>query len=368
MIHAYSRNTDVEPRIPSNVTASYRDLVRTLLLGCVTATVAAAPACGSSKPPDPTGPGTIDDKTKCQTLSPIYSTKGVHNPCGCGADECVEKRAPTDPPDPVYPSHWTAAWTMFRVFNGYETNLPPYADPPQGLQEGRDYEVSYGATYYDNDYIPADRDGSGAMMEHYDKRCLPIFPLSNHFTCSFISLGNKAYFLTYPGDRPAGMPPCCLFSPYNHPPRPDFIKHLPYSAEDSAHLGNSLQAYRYIAPGPGGAGIWFAYGFYKDRWLDPDKKYLLPQSFYFSGSPTSPPDAPFVSQNYSSFRIEAPDPGKTWDLVKTMCPARPPACQLFDPPSAAAPAAPAAVPAVPAAPARNTNWSDLDFNRRPTGK
>lgn len=49
------------------------------------------------------------------------------------------------------------------------------------------------------------------MMEFYDKRCLPIFPMSNYFTCAFISLGDKAYFLTY-ADRPEKMPPCCRFS------------------------------------------------------------------------------------------------------------------------------------------------------------
>lgn len=294
--------------------------------------------------------GSADDK--CLTLKPIYRTKGVHSPCYCGPDECVETRAPTDPPDPTYPEHWVSSWTMFRVFNNYQDNLPPYANPPQGLREGEDYAVSYGATYYDDAYVPADGDGRGAMMEHYEKWCLPIFPIDNEFTCSFVSLGNKAYFLTYEADRPKDMPACCLFSPYNHPPRRDFIKHLPYSAEDSAHLDDSLQAYRYIAKGSGGAGIWFAYAFYKDRWLDADKKYLAPQSFYFSGSPTDPPNAPFVSQNYTDFRIEKPDPKTTWDQVAAMCPAEPPACHLFHPPKSdgAAPADKA-----------SKNWSNLEF-------
>jgi hypothetical protein len=43
------------------------------------------------------------------------------------------------------------------------------------------------------------------MLEFYDKRCLPILPMSNHYTCSFVSLGNKAYFPQY-DDRPEGTP------------------------------------------------------------------------------------------------------------------------------------------------------------------
>ncbi|MGO4612171.1 hypothetical protein AB4142_38125, partial [Variovorax sp. 2RAF20] len=77
-----------------------------------------------------------------------------------------------------------------------------------------------------------------------EKYCLPIFPIkNNNYTCSFVSLGNKAYFLTYPQDRPKDMPACCMFSPMNHPPRQDFIKHLPYSAARSQNLNGSVQAY-----------------------------------------------------------------------------------------------------------------------------
>ena len=330
---------------------THRTAVLGFTLVAAVAAVAAVAVTPSNAQTKASGDGSMDSSEKCDDLSPIYQTKGVHSPCYCGADECVEKRTPEDPTDPKYPDNWVSEWTMFRVFNNYQQNLPPYANPPQGLHEGTDYEVSYGATYYDNNYTPPDGDGYGAMMEFYDKRCLPIFPIDNHFTCSFISLGNNAYFLTYEQDRPADMPACCLFSPYNHPPRPDFIKHLPYSAEDSGHLGNQLQAYRYIAGGPG-AGIWFAYAFYKDQWLDKDKQYLQPQSFYFSGSPTDPPEAPFVSQNYSNFHIKKPDPGKTWHQVRQMCPANPPPCQLFDPPAPATQKARAV---------RNTNWGNLNL-------
>lgn len=237
---------------------------------------------------------------------------------------------------------------MYRVYADYEDNLPPWGSPPAGLTEGKDYEVSRGTTWYDNTYVPADKNGTGAMMERYEKRCLPIFPIDPDYSCAFVSLGNTAYFLTFEEDRPADMPPCCLFSPYNHPPRTDFIKHLPYSAEDSSHLNNSLQAYRYVTSD----NVWFAYAFYKDQWLDEEKKYLKPQSFYFSGYPEPPANAPFVSQNYTDFRREKPDPAVTWDLVAQMCPATPPACQLFEPPATSA--APAPV---------KPNWSNQNYRK-----
>jgi len=329
-----------------------------------------------SKPPDHPGPEvkapeplTPERKAPelpvpehaCKTLSPIYPTKGVHNPCDCGPDECVEKRNPSDPPDPRYPDHWVSHWNMFRVFAGYENNLPPYADPPTSMEPGVNYEMTHGATYYDNAYKPSDGDGEGAMMEYYDKYCLPIFPIDSHFTCSFISLGNKAYFLTYDDNRPKDMPPCCLFSPLNHPPRPDFITHLPYSPEDSKHVDDTLQAYRYIAKGPDDEDIWFAYAFYRDQWLDPEHRFLKPQSFYFSGSPTKPPDAPFVSQNYVDFRIERPNPTTTWDLVAKMCTADPlPPCHLFDPPK---PDGDTKAAAVGAEAPDGSGWNDADFAR-----
>ncbi len=261
-----------------------------------------------------------------------YDTGGVHNDKGCvPASKCIYARQPGQPSDPLYPAWWSSAWTMYRVFNNYEKFPPPYSSPPQGLMPG-DYQVSYGATYYDSSYVPADHDGTGAMMEHYEKYCLPIFPTANNYSCSFISLGNKAYFITY-ADRPPGMPVCCQFSLHNHPPLRDFIKHLPYNAGESAHLGGTIQAYS-MRP----EGILFGYAFYKDPAPDTyDPKatpYRHPQSFYFAGDPGypqpgDPPNAPIVSQNYTSFRMEKPDPAKTWDQVAQMCPAKPGWCCLF---------------------------------------
>ncbi|MFL1494585.1 hypothetical protein [Pseudomonas antarctica] len=260
----------------------------------------------------------------------VYFTNGVHNSEGCHAQNgnCIAKRAPSDPSDPFFPAQWISDWTMYRVMNNYQNNPPPYSNPPSTLKPA-DYTVSRGTSYYDNTYIPADGDGFGAMMEHYEKYCLPIFPIkNNHYSCSFVSLGNKAYFLTYPQDRPKDMPACCMFSPMNHPPRQDFIEHLPYSAERSKNLNGSVQAYALDLDSPAGP-ILFGYAFNKQQTGKPP--YRAPQSFFFSGDVTVA-NAPSVSQNYTNFRIAKPDPAQTWAQVAAMCPSNPPPCQLFEPP------------------------------------
>ena len=270
----------------------------------------------------------------------VYETYGVHNapsvsPCQ-SADCRYFPRKAGDPADPQYPPFWSSTWTMYRVFNGYRQNPPPYAGrPPAALKPGVDYEISYGATYYDSTWRGAS--GEGAMMEHYDRRCLPIFPISNHFTCSFISLGDVAFFVTYPRDRPSGMPPVCLFSPRNHPPRRDFITHLPYSAADGARIGPGGQGYSFwvglanqgkvvqvgASPDLTGTAILFGYGFQAKNGK------VLPQSFYFSGDADPTPNAPIVSQNYTGFSERKPDPATTWRQVSGLDPAKLPPCHLF---------------------------------------
>ncbi|AXA53289.1 hypothetical protein ACNT2N_21965 [Pseudomonas thivervalensis] len=266
-----------------------------------------------------------------QDSGAVYFTMGVHNTEGCNEQNgnCIAKRIPGEPSDPFFPAYWISDWTMYRVMHNYEKNPPPYSNPPTTLTPA-DYTVSHGTSYYDTAYIPADGDGFGAMMEHYEKYCLPIFPIkNNNYTCSFVSLGNKAYFLTYPQDRPKDMPACCMFSPMNHPPRQDFIQHLPYSAERSQNLDGSVQAYALDLQSPQGP-ILFGYAFYKKMTGQPP--YRQPQSFFFSGD-TSVANAPIVSQNYTNFRIARPDPTQTWGQVAAMCPANPPPCQLFEPPA-----------------------------------
>ncbi|MBC2655586.1 hypothetical protein H7A76_09075 [Pseudomonas sp. MSSRFD41] len=265
----------------------------------------------------------------------VYFNMGVHNTKGCTAlnNNCIAKRKAGEPTDPQFPATWISDWTMYRVTNNYEKNPPPYSSPPSTLQPN-DYTMSQGTSYYDNTYVPADGDGTGAMMEHYEKYCLPIFPIKdNNYTCSFVSLGNKAYFLTYPEDRPKDMPACCMFSPMNHPPRQDFVKHLPYSASRSQNLGGSVLAYALELKPQGQPPILFGYAFNKQATSDGPGQpaYQHPQSFYFSGD-ASVANAPIVSQNYRNWSNAKPDPAKTWDQVAQMCPANPPDCQLFTPP------------------------------------
>lgn len=300
----------------------------------------------------------------------VYATYGTHNAPGdspCASPDCIYTRQPGEPTDPVYPDYWLSNWDMYRVFQGYAENPPPYdRAPPPALKRGRDYEVSHGATYYDSTWRgPL---GSGAMMEHYEKRCLPIFPISNHFTCSFISLGDIAFFVTYAADRPKGMPPVCLFSPKNHPPQTDFIKHLPYSPGDSGRLSNRVQGYSFWIDAASGKpiqvgvspdrtrdqAIMFGYAFLSeptpDRAVKAARPYRHPQSFYFSGYPLAPASAPIVSQNYTNFAMVKPDPGKTWDLVSKLDPNTLPPCQLFNPPAETA-----GLASAPRAP----TWGDL---------
>lgn len=223
---------------------------------------------------------------------------------------------------------------MYRVFDGYQENPPPYTDPPRRLSPDQ-YEKSTGWTGYDSKYQAQSYPDSGAMIEYYEDRCLPIFPIDNHFTCAFVSLGKTAYFLTFEKDRPEDMPPCCLFSPENHPPRRDFVKHLPYSPNDSARI-DGIQAYSLSTPGPPPehTPILFGYAFENAYRTDPgipdQEAYRHPFAFYFSGSSDVPPDAPIVIQNYTDFSASQPDPVTSWDLIGKMCKSDIPDCELFD--------------------------------------
>ena len=287
-----------------------------------------------------------------QQPADVYQTYGVHNrpaDSPCANPNCAYTRAPGEPSDPSYPDYWVSNWNMYRVFKKASLFPPPYdRKPPSELKAGADYEVSRGTSSYDSTW--SGPSGQGAMMEYYDKRCLPIFPISNKFTCAFISLGDIAYFVTYAQDRPKGMPPVCLFSPANHPPRKDFISHLPYSTSDSEQLKNTIQGYSFWVDAATGKpiqtgvkpdrtsdqAIMFGYGFASKATPDRVDKYAPPyrhpQSFYFSGYPLPPANAPFVSQNYTDFAMVKPDPKKTWDQVSKLDPKTLPKCQLFDPP------------------------------------
>jgi hypothetical protein len=314
---------------------------------CLSAALMVSAQGSSAAPPLPTKPP-----------ADVYATYGVHNDRHndvCADPSCVYKRRPRL--DPIYPAYWTSHWAMYRVFNHWVEFPPPYDHaPPKGLKEGQDYQKSWGVTYYDTTY--KSRFGTGAMEEHYDKYCLPIFPIDNHYSCSFISLDKVAFFVTY-ADRPAWMPKVCLFSPDNHWPARDFIKHLPWSARDSMRVPGVDGYSFWIDNGTGkimhegvkpdetaNGGVLFGYGFYRKATPDRVDKaaapYPHPQSFYFSGVPlilpqVPLPNAPIVSQNYTDFAMVRPNPATTWDQVKDLDPAKLPKCQLFNPPPEANP-------------------------------
>ncbi len=286
--------------------------------------------CGGGGKPSP---GAAED------LTHVYPTNGAHHvPVageGCLSSACDPARAcrcarpPDFPPDPLWPQAWTSAWTMYRVFAGYQDNPPPYADRDHvitgtSLVPERDYEVSFGSSYYDASYLAPGAKRPGAMMEYYKSRCLPIFPGTNHYTCAFVSLGDAAYFLRFP-EPPAEVPDplaatdLCLFSPLNHAPARDFIAHLPPAPADARRLDDTVLAYSLTTGEP---PILFGYAFERlPRAEGPGQPaYQHPQSFYFSGyvdpeHPGAPPDAPIVSQNYQGFAATAP-PAELWRRVE----------------------------------------------------
>ena len=187
----------------------------------------------------------------------VYPTWGVHNPPSystCANPACLYTRKPGEPSDPEFPAYWQSRWNMYRVYGpSYGAHMPPYdGKPPAPLKNGVDYETSQGATYYDSTWRSPRWPGQGAMKEHYEKRCLPIFAFSNHYSCSFVSLGDTAFFVTYKKDRPKGMPPVCLFSAFNHPPERNFIAHLPYAKSDSDQLHDTVQGYSFWVQAPAG--------------------------------------------------------------------------------------------------------------------
>ncbi|WP_440055266.1 hypothetical protein ACSLBF_03755 [Pseudoalteromonas sp. T1lg65] len=290
----------------------------------------------------------------------VYSTNGVHSDHGCNAknNHCIAPRTAADPQDPQFPDYWISDWTMFTVLNeaASEANPPPYANPPTTLKQS-DYKVSFGTSYYDSTYNKAaaeksaDKENYGAMMEYYNDFCLPIFGKTikeSETDCAFVSLGKKAYYITFDksnnNSEQAFPEPtsCCQFSPNNHPPRTDFLKHLDYWPEASKNLNNSVQAYYWKALWSPGAEqqILFAYAF--NNYKSPEGNmprasewYQHPQSFFFSGminqGTAAEPDfiAPIISQNYTSFRKQQPNP-ELWQNVVQWCPAKKiQKCRLF---------------------------------------
>lgn len=271
---------------------------------------------------------------------PLYTTYGAHNPPEyneqCTNRDCTYPRKDGEPEDPLWPEYWQSDWNMYRVYNRYAEFPPPYpGKPPSPLADGVDYQTSKGTSYYDSTY--EGQWGKRAMLENYTDFCLPIFPMENGFSCQFVSVGEKAFFFADDDRRPDHVPEACLFSPLNYAPARDFVSHLPYSAGDSARIGEGGQGYSFwvsavdgrvlrVGASPdqtGKAGILFGYGFERT-----DDGAMRPHSFYFSGYPLPPADAPMVSQNYVGFGATQPD-ASIWEKAESQDIDALPVCNLF---------------------------------------
>ena len=119
---------------------------------------------------------------------------------------------------------------------------------------------------------------------------------------------------------------------------------------DSERLGGRVQGYSFwtspeqgkppiqvgVSPDRTADGaVMFGYAFYRSYEPDGADKsaapYRHPHSFYFSGYPVPPDNAPIVSQNYTEFSMTRPDPEQTWNLVAKFSEGKevPAACNLF---------------------------------------
>jgi len=100
----------------------------------------------------------------------VYPTYGVRNDAHtdrCAQSNCLYRRASGEPTDPIYPAYWSSHWVMYRVFNHFQDYPPPYdGKPPAPLEEGKDYQATWGASYYDSTWVGPS--GQGAMEEDYE--------------------------------------------------------------------------------------------------------------------------------------------------------------------------------------------------------
>ena len=250
----------------------------------------------------------------------VYQTYGVHNSpdiSPCASPDCVYKRGPGEPADPIYPEYWVSNWNMYRVFNKYSQFPPPYPKCSSARVEGRDrLRKSTGTTYYDSTWTSPG--GEGAMMEHYENRCLPIFPISNKFTCSFISLRQNC-LLCHLRKRPARRHAAGLSVFEIQSPRSAISSATyPMPKETGAQIGPGGQGYSFWVSAADGKPV--QTGVSPDRTADQDIMFgygfapgdgkIMPQSFYFSGYPLPPANAPFVSQNYVDFKVVEAQSGR----------------------------------------------------------
>ncbi|XP_074654631.1 uncharacterized protein LOC141908468 [Tubulanus polymorphus] len=160
--------------------------------------------------------------------------------------------------EPILPNRFKTNWTIY--YYPMEDPWPPYQTaPPAPHSMGRGYSV------YDN-FLPA-------MAEVFFDECLPIFPVRNHWPCTFLNRGTTAYLIS-PDWAPLG--PCCIFGNPWHTPRPNFIHVVPFNRTEVFHekiVDWFVLGGRYPAP--------FGYGFYRQKLSQGES---IPAAFWFRGN------------------------------------------------------------------------------------
>ena len=229
-------------------------------------------------------------------------TMGVHNNFSlCDKNnQCPGCSSPGNGPwinESAFKEHFYApAFTMdfIILFVNNEDDPPPYLDD---TPTNSDYEIGIGNVYYDVDI------GGGFMREHYDTKCLPIFPdepfavldssdnlyARINFSCDFYTLNdNNTAYTVFHDDRPEGAPECCIIgNPFRAPPY-DWFQNLPSkwqyqpftTSDEFVDMRNG-----YLIDMKN-----VSYGFWNELIESPvdGEKYSAPFVFYFTGLPPYP--------------------------------------------------------------------------------
>ncbi|EFA76268.1 hypothetical protein PPL_10029 [Heterostelium album PN500] len=179
---------------------------------------------------------------------------------------------------PFWPTQWVTDWTIIYTSSDQE---PPFSNnniPPP-------FKGGSGRTYYDW--------SNQAMHEVYNDFCVPIFSNGSDWTCDFINVKGVSYLVTH-DDRPADVPPCCIFGDPWYPPAPNFIQTCGAVQNVTSSLnGQQVDYWTIYLPDSGS----FGYGFYANG----TSNGWTPASFYFAAAPSG-----WTIQNFENFQPTTP--------------------------------------------------------------
>lgn len=143
------------------------------------------------------------------------------------------------------------------------------------------YRISRGRTHYDW--------ATRKMTEIYEDRCIDIFPSGNEFSCQFLSVREKTYFIRYALGDLSKAESCCLWSkePF-WAPRPDVLLNMSFQQNKEINQEPAdLWFYDIPLPGP------FGYATARNS--------SRPVAFWF------PVIGGWVQQNFSHYVSTRPD-------------------------------------------------------------